>query len=107
MENSTNNLTQYIGSFVNRYGYSDIDPVGQIVGIKGKTTLIIRRVEAGKNKTKMEFIPGGFSATCVNQYEQEYDFEILDYTFEMRYSKQFLKQYRIDSKPVKYYDYNF
>jgi hypothetical protein len=107
MENKANNLSQYIGSFVNRYLYTDIQPVGQIVAIKGKTTLIIKRVETGENKTKMEFIPGGFSAICLNQYEQDYDFKITEEVLEIRYSKQFLKQYGIDSEPRKYYDYNF
>ncbi len=100
-------LNDMVGKFVNRYLYTDIQPVGQIVAIKGKGTLVIRKVVASSNKTKMDYVVGGFSAICTNQGEQEYDFEILDETIEMRYSKQFLKQYGIDSKPRKYYDYNF
>ena len=31
-------------------------------------------MDTSKNKTKMQFLPGGFSAHCLNLYVQEYDY---------------------------------
>lgn len=107
MKNSQINLNDMVGKFVNRYLYTDVQPVGQIVAIKGKSTLVLRKVIAGDNKSKMEFVPGGFSAVCLNNWNQDYDYEITDEIIEMRYSKGFLKQYRIENEPYKHYDYNF
>lgn len=101
------NLEQFIGKYVNRRGYSDTTPVGKIIGILGKSTLIIKEVVAGPNKVKMEYVAGGFSAHCINQSEQEYDFTETDKVLKMRYSKQWLHQYSINECPLKYYDYNF
>lgn len=96
-----------IGKYVNQYLYTDILPVGKIIAVKGKTTIVIQKVIAGDNKTKMEFISGGFAGVCINQWQQEYDFHELDETMTLRVGKQFSKQYRIDEKPRNYYDYNF
>ena len=49
-----------IGKYVNRCLWSDVDPIGKIVGIKGKYIALIQPVVASENKTKMEFIAGGF-----------------------------------------------
>ena len=62
-----------IGKYINQVLYTDVNPVGKIIGIKGKTKVIIQPVEAGPNKAKMEYIPGGFVGHCYNQNEQEYD----------------------------------
>jgi hypothetical protein len=104
---SFDNLEALVGKYVNQYFYTDIEPVGKIVGFKGKTTIIIKKMYAGDNKTKMEFISGGFAGVCTNQYSQEYDFFELEETITMRVGKSFRKQYGIDEKPRKYYDYNF
>ena len=96
-----------VGKFVNRYLYTDILHVGKIVGIKGKTTLLVELYEASENKEKMEFVVGGFSATCLNQWAQKYEFKPTGEIVEKRFSKAFLKQYGIDNEPREYYDYNF
>jgi hypothetical protein len=101
------NLSQFVGKYVNRYLYTDVQPVGKIVAVKGKTTLVVKLVRAGENKAKMEFLTGGFSAICLNPWAQYYDFTELDETIEIRYSKSFNKQYRIENDPVNFYDYNF
>ena len=95
-----------IGKYINRYLYSDVQPVGKIVGIKSKTILLIQPVYASKNKTKMEFEVGGFSAVCTNQSEQQYDFIEKGEVFELRMSVN-SGGLRIDEKPRYYYDYNF
>ena len=101
------NLQEQIGKYLNRYGYSDVDPIGKIIGVKGKATFIVKRVVAGENKTKMKFVPGGFSAICLNDWAQEYDFHETDEIINFRVSKHSLKRVQIETKPVKYYDYNF
>jgi hypothetical protein len=98
---------EMIGKYINRYGYSDINPVGLIVGIKGKTKLIVKKVIASENKTKMQFEVGGFCAVCINQNEQEYDFTISEETMEIRISKALMRTFCIQEKPMKFYDFNF
>jgi len=101
------NTSELIGKFVNRYSYSDINPVGKIVGTKGKTIILIQEIEAVKQTEKLDFIVGGFVAHCSNQDNQKWDFKQNDNVIEMKVSKSFLKQYGIDNNPKKYYDYNF
>jgi len=100
---------ELIGKYINRVLYSDVDPVGKIIAIKGKTKVIIQPVKAGENKVKMEFIAGGFSAHCVNQGYQEYDFFETGEPFMVSLSKTSLKNrfWSINERPRKYYDYNF
>jgi len=100
-------MENLVGKYVNEYFYTDIEPVGKIIGMKGKTTILIKKLVAGDNKTKMEFITGGFAGVCVNQWQQEYDFFETEEIITMKVSKQFYKRYRVNDKPRKYYDYNF
>jgi len=98
-----------IGKYINQVLWSDVNPVGKIVGIKGKTKVLIQPVEAGPNKSKMEWISGGFAGHCVNQYEQEYDFVEVGEVFEASISNSSLRSryWRIGDSPRKFYDYNF
>lgn len=96
-----------IGKYINYYGYSDIEPIGKIIALKGKSSVVVKLVEAGENKTKMEFIPGGFAGHCINQFAQSYDYTEKEETKVMRISKKFFKYYGIADAPHKYYDYNF
>jgi hypothetical protein len=97
---------EMIGKYINRHGYSDVDPIGKIVGIKSKTILYVQPIEAGDNKTKMEWVSGGFAGHCVNQWAQSYDFTEVGDVFEMKMSNG-NRSYRISDRPIKYYDYNF
>lgn len=107
----TNNQTavtpELIGKYLNRYGWSDVNPIGKIIGLVGKSSVLVQRVEAGENKTKMDFVSGGFAGVCINQGSQCYDFSETEETFKVRISKSLLKNIRIQDAPVKYYDYNF
>ncbi len=98
-----------VGKYVNRLLWTDADPVGKIVGVKGKDTVIIQPIVAGKNKNKMEFIAGGFGAHCTNNREQSYDFEEAGEAFEERLTFTKLEKYSwyIHDAPTKHYDYNF
>ena len=100
---------ELIGKYINRYLWSDVNPVGKIVGVKGKTKVVIQPVVAGPNKAKMEFIPGGFSAHCTNMYDQHYDFIERGEMFEISLSNFSMKKsfLGICDYPSKHYDYNF
>jgi hypothetical protein len=110
MKNAKLELTnELIGKYINRVLYSDVDPVGKIVGIKGKTKVLIQPISASENKTKMDFIPGGFSAHCTNMYDQSYEFYEDGEVFEATLSKTAMKKrfWSISQNPRKFYDYNF
>ena len=98
-----------IGKYLNRVLWSDVYPVGKIVGIKTKTRVIVQIVKASENKTKMRFVVGGFAGHCINQSAQDYDFTLTDETFEVILSNSSLKNrmWSIDDHPRKWYDYNF
>lgn len=98
--------SEMIGKCINQHGYSDIEPLGRIVGIKSKTILYVQPIQASENKTKMEWISGGFAGHCVNQNEQSYDFTEVGEIVEMRMSKGDRRN-RISDRPIKYYDFNF
>ena len=100
---------ELIGKYLNQYLWSDVNPIGKIVGIKGKTKVLVQPVVAGPNKAKMEFIPGGFSAHCTNMYDQHYDFTEQGEVFEMSLSNFKMKRTHlgIADHPHKHYDFNF
>lgn len=108
MKKENIDLKELIGKYINRYLYSDVLPVGQIVAVDGKSTLIVKIIRPGENKTKMNFVAGGFSAICTNQYAQEYDFYETGEIIKIRYSKSnFNKSLKIDDQPINHYDFNF
>jgi hypothetical protein len=96
-----------IGKYINEYLYTDVNPIGKIVGIKSKTILYVQPIEATENKTKMEFIPGGFSLHCTNNSEQKWEFKEVGEVVEMRMTVGRHDFRRISDSPRKYYDYNF
>jgi hypothetical protein len=95
-----------IGRYINQHGYSDVEPLGRIVGIKSKTILYVQPMKAGENKTKLEWVSGGFAGHCLNQNEQSYDFTDIGEVIEVRMSAGD-RCMRISDRPIKYYDYNF
>lgn len=98
---------ELIGKYVNHYMYSDVVPLGKIIGIKGKRTLILQRIAAEKQLTKLEFHVGGFAANCSNQYDQTWEYIELQETDELKVLASFSRQYKIQDKPLRFYDFNF
>ncbi len=98
-----------LGKYINRHLFSDVDPVGRIIAVRGNNFVTIQPVQAGENKSKMEYVIGGFSAICTNQYKQSYDFYDDGDPYEIRLSKSALKKrfHVIQDHPSKFYDYNF
>jgi hypothetical protein len=95
-----------VGKYINQHLYTDVIPVGKIVGIKSKTVVLLQPITATKNKTKMEFVVGGFAGHCVNQYAQDWDFEEYGEVKEFKIAAND-RYNRISDAPIHYYDYNF
>ena len=99
---------ELIGKYINQYLWSDVNPIGKIVAIKGKTKVVVQPVVASENLTKMEYVVGGFAGHCVNQWDQRYEFTEQGEVFEMTLSNSKLKRgIGIADQPRRYYDYNF
>lgn len=105
---STTN-SHLIGKYINQYLWTDVQPLGKIVGVKGKATLILARVSCTQDESvKMEFIPGGFAGHCVNNREQKWIYEVDESsTFPVRLSKSLLRRCRIEDGPYNFFDFNF
>lgn len=108
-ERNYTNVHELEGKYINRRLFSDVDPVGKIIATRGNNFVTIQPIVAGENKQKMEYVAGGFSAICTNQYAQSYDFFEEGDPYEIRLSKSMLKKnfYAVQDAPSKFYDYNF
>jgi hypothetical protein len=109
MENQTAANSSLIGKYINTYLWSDVNPLGKIIGVKGKSTLILARVNYTRDESvNMEFILGGFSAHCTNNHTQKWIYSVDDTdVFTVRLSKTFLHRNRIEESPYHFYDFNF
>jgi hypothetical protein len=113
MSNINRDQVAPIGKFVNQHLWSDAHVVGKIIGHFGKTGIIVEPWTATKDPNfKPEFIPGGFSAHCLNQNEQSWIYKKDEGAepIRMRISQSFFSQsprYNIADEPYEYYDYNF
>ena len=98
-----------VGKYINMVCGTDCLPVGRIVSVWRNKFVTIQPVVASENKAKMEFVNGGFAATCTNQTEQRYDFVEEGEAYEVRISNAVLKNnwWVISDKPSMYYDFNF
>ena len=108
MANTIQATEDMVGKYLNEYLYTDVNPIGKIVGIKSKTVVLVKRVIATRDESvKLEFHVGGFSAHCSNQHAQKWHFTETDEVIPIRISKGYLRRNRIDDKPRCFYDYNF
>jgi hypothetical protein len=106
MHNQAKN-TELIGKFVSRRGHSDLYIVGKVIGVYGKKGIIIQEMKAVRNTVKMNYVAGGFSAICLNNSDQRWEFKTLESTIKDRVSKAFFKIFVISDEPRHHYDYNF
>ena len=102
-------------NYANHIGYSDINPFEIIRKVSDKT-LEIRAMEAEKDDSvSLEFIPGGFSAHCVNQIDQKWKISSDEKNpiIRIRLSKnrgwqdKYGRRFSLADAPRKFYDYNF
>jgi hypothetical protein len=101
------NIQELVGKYVNQVLWSDVNPIGKIIGTRGKNILILKKVIENQQLTKLEYEVGGFSAHYSNQYAQKWTFTELDETIELKYTNNVFELKSIDDYPRKFYDYNF
>lgn len=107
-------MTTQTTQYVNHYGYSDINPFEVVRKVSDKT-LEIRAMSAERDPSwKMEFVPGGFFGTVVNQNSQRWviNSDPNGHVVRIRLGKRGWKdahgnRYGLSDEPVKFYDYNF
>lgn len=101
--------------YANHYGYSDVNP-HEVVRVISDKTLEIREMDSELDPTwKPEFSVGGFCGHCTNQQSQRWIIKPNEFnrTCRIRLSKSGVwksadgRKFVIDTKPVRYYDYNF
>lgn len=100
---------ELIGKYINHYMWSDVEPLGKIVGVKGKSTVVLARVSYERDESvNINFIQGGFAGHCTNNHSQKWLYTVNEKdTFTVRLGKAFLKRNRIQDTPYHFYDYNF
>jgi hypothetical protein len=95
--------------------YSDINPY-EVIRVVSDKCIEVREMKAKLNpKYKPEFVPGGFSAICLNGFDQEWIIEPDESRpiIRIRANKKLGwackdgRRFSLNDKPVKYYDYNF
>lgn len=100
--------------YANLRMYTDIKPY-EITKVISDKTIEIRRMDSTHtNKADLKFQSGGFSAHCVNNWNQQYTFKSnKDYEVvraRLRADGYFYSmwgRHSLDKKPSEHYDYNF
>ena len=99
-----------IRAFCNRFGYSDVFPY-EVVRVVSDKCVEVRAMDAVQTVFPKDFRVGGFSAVCVDNHNQDYN-----YTSN---TNNAIKKIRLGKKgwgngefvmsdtPIKHYDYNF
>jgi len=101
-------------NYANHYGYSDVNPF-EIVRRVSDKTVEIRSMKAERDPDwKPDFVPGGFSAVCLNINSQKWIIESDPdgVVRRIRLGKRGWKdshrnRYELSDKPFRFYDFNF
>ena len=102
-------------NYANKIGYTDVNPC-EVIKVISDITLEIRDMDSVRRETfTPEWIPGGFSAICTNQWSQEWDITSNEEhpIIRIRLSKnkgwqdKHGQKYTLSDEPHKFYDYNF
>lgn len=100
-------------TYANHCSYSDITPY-EVVRVISDTTLEIRALRTEALPWDRQWAVGGFAATLTNQRDQQWAFAS-DATLPTERIRRNKKgewrnargTFRLDTQPVKFYDYNF
>jgi len=102
-------------NYANRLGYSDVEPFEVVRRVSDKT-LEVRPMKAERDPSwQMDFRPGGFLGTVVNQNDQKWIISSHPEgrVFRIRLRKDgfwyspYGDRYKLADRPVRFYDYNF
>jgi hypothetical protein len=100
--------------YANHLGYTDVNP-HEVTRVVSDKTIEVRAMKCERDESvKLEWVPGGFSAICLNDRDQKWFISSDESAkvFRIRLGKngwkdKYGRTYRLSDKPVKYYDYNF
>lgn len=100
-------------TYANLYGYSDITPF-EIVRVVSDNTLEIRQMRADRGQWTPDYVLGGFVGRITNQRDQQWII-LCDETAPVERIRRNRAgewrnargQFRLDTQPRKFYDYNF
>ena len=101
--------------YANKLGYSDVEPF-EVVRVVSEKCIEIRKMDAELDpEWKPEIVPGGFAGRCINQNSQKWIIKSnpANPVARIRLQKNGSwksacgSRFALDSKPVKFYDYNF
>lgn len=102
-------------NYANHLGWSDVNPF-EIVRRVSDKTIEVREMDAERDpEWKPDFVPGGFSAVCTNQRDQQWRIQSNPANpvirIRLRKSGQWKdahgRRFALSEQPVKFYDYNF
>lgn len=104
-----------MNQFANQIGYTDVHPFEVVRQVSGKC-LEIRAMSAERDPTwKPVFHQGGFVANCSNQQDQRWIIQPdpsapavrIRLHKDGRWKDANGNRYALDTKPYRFYDYNF
>ena len=99
-----------IRSYCNMAGYSDWHPY-EVVKIISANCVEVRALDTIQTKSPKHFEVGGFSAICVDNWNQEYEYISNPENSVVRIRKGKKGwgngRFHMSDKPLKHYDYNF
>ena len=95
--------------YCNLHLYTDVLPY-EVVQIINNKKVVLRPMHATRI-SEMEFVSGGFAGHCINNYGQKWSYESLPdaETITITLTKKGWGQgsYRMNDKPIMFYDFNF
>jgi len=111
---SEENLVPETGMYANHYGYTDVNPYEITRAVSGKC-LEVRPMDSVLDPAwKPDIVVGGFSGHTVNNHSQQWIItsnpELPVTRIRKRKDGTWGKgslRFRIEKRPVKFYDYNF
>ena len=103
-------FTTKIRPFINRVLYTDVIPY-EVVKVISENCVEVRELDTNQIVFPKQFILGGFSAHCADNYNQEYEYISNPNRPTMRLRKGKngwgRGKFIMSESPCKHYDYNF
>lgn len=104
-----------VGKFMNQHGWTDVEPF-EVVKVVSDKCVEVRAMKAELDPSwKPAFVPGGFSAVCVNGGSQRWNIQSDESAEVIRvrqhkngtWKNKYGALFRPSDSPRKFYDYNF
>ncbi len=106
-------ITYSFYGYCNNHMYSDVQPY-EIVRVISPKTIVIRQMDTVQTVKPKQFVSGGFSAHCVDQDKQDYNYSsnksnklIQARLQKSGHYKSIVGKHFLSEQPFKFHDYNF